>query len=233
MKTIIGYVNAIIYRASIKLHRLRYFLQKKLKLTKKYQPNPFDISDNSNIRDCLQRFSCIDEALPNRALSCLDIGCNEGFFVFKLSERGGFCLGIDSGRNEIMTANSIKSIHNVKNTVFTNLHLNSAELKNLPSFEVIIFLSVFHHLVKNNSLEYAKDFVSEISKINRKYLIFETGQPDEEGVAWSEVLSFMLPDINDWIIKMLQEAGYKNISIIGKNKSIRSNVKRSLFLASK
>ena len=56
---------------------------------------------------------------------------------------------------------------------------------------------------------------------------------DEEGVSWSKSMSFMLPDIDGWIINMLQEAGYQEISVIGRNKSIRSNIERSLFLATK
>jgi SAM-dependent methyltransferase len=198
-----------------------------------YQPNPFDDYSDYNTRVCRERFSFIDKSLPNKPLSCLDIGCNEGYFVFKLAKRGGFCVGIDSGRNEIMVANSIKAINNVDNAVFSNLHLKADDVKNYPVFEVILFLSVFHHLVKNNGLDYAKLFVKNIFLINSKYFIFETGQPNEEGVPWASKLNFMLPDIDNWIKNMLIESGYKKITLIGKNKSIRSTTQRSLFLAEK
>jgi SAM-dependent methyltransferase len=233
MKNIIGYINAILNKVTRLLLKSRYFLQRKLKLTKMYQPNPFEIDDSSNIRDCLERFSCIDESLPKKPLSCLDIGCNEGFFVFKLADRGGLCVGIDSGRNEIMTANSIKSIYQVNNAIFSNLYVEPKDIKGFPVFDVVIFLSVFHHLVKNKGVDFAKEFVQEIASVNSKYLVFETGQPDEKGVSWSENMNFMLPDIDLWIKEMLIECGYQKVTIIGKNKSIRSNIQRSLFLAEK
>jgi 2-polyprenyl-3-methyl-5-hydroxy-6-metoxy-1,4-benzoquinol methylase len=233
MKKIISYINAILNRLTKLFLKLRYFLQRKLNLTKMYQPNPFIVDDGTNIRDCLERFSSIDEFLPREPLSCLDIGCNEGFFVFKLADRGGFCVGVDSGRNEIMAANSIKSIYQINNVIFSNMHVEPKDFKGFPIFNVVIFLSVFHHLVKNNGVDFAKNFVREIASINSKYLVFETGQPNEKGVTWAENMNFMLPDVDLWVKKMLLECGYKKVTIIGKNKSIRSDVQRFLFLAEK
>ncbi len=168
-----------------------------------------------------------------KPLSCLDIGCNEGFFVFKLADRGGLCVGIDSGRNEIMTANSIKSIYQIDNVIFSNLYVKPKDITGFPVFDVVIFHSIFHHLVSNNGLEFAKDFVRKVASINSKYLIFETGQPNEKGVTWSDNMNFMLPDIDLWVKDMLMECGYTKVSVIGNSKSFRSDVQRSLFLAEK
>ena len=79
---------------------------------------------------------------------------------------------------------------------------------------------------------YSLKFI-KININNSKYFIFETGQPNEEGVSWASKLNFMLPDIDNWIKNMLIESGYKKITLIGKNKSIRSTTQRSLFLAEK
>jgi len=208
------------------------FIQNNLNLTKGYQPNPF-ILDGDSIRVCQDRFISIDSELPNEPLSCLDIGCNEGFFTFKIAERGGFCMGIDSGRNEIMIAESIKEINCIENVSFVNMKISLDSFKGLPSFDVIFLLSVFHHIVRHNDIEYAKIFMLELFVKNHKYLVFETGQPDEEGVDWTKDLFFMLPNPEAWVKNMLLSVGYSSVKVIGKNKSIKSSVPRLLFLATK
>jgi len=209
------------------------FLQKRLKLTKNYQPNPFDIIESITLRDCSDRFDAISNNLPHTPLSCLDIGCNEGYFTFKFAERGGFCVGLDAGRNEIMIADAIKQLNSVNNIVFSNSDVTLESLKGLPKFSLVIFLSVFHHIVRHNGLEYAKQYMNEISNINSKYLVFETGQPDEVTMSWAEEMSFMLPNIQVWVEEMLKDIGYDNIKVIGQHQAVKSTVPRLLFLAEK
>ena len=227
-----NYINALIYRVTVLFYRVRLFIQNIFHLTKGYQPNPF-ILDGDSIRVCQDRFASIDSEVPNEPLSCLDIGCNEGFFTFKMAERGGFCMGIDSGRNEVMVAESIKEINRIENVSFVNMQISPDSFKSLPSFDIIFLLSVFHHIVRHNDIEYAKKFMIELSMRNHKYLVFETGQPDEEGVDWTKDLFFMLPDPEVWIKNMLLSVGYSSVKVIGKNKSIRSSIPRLLFLATK
>jgi hypothetical protein len=94
-------------------------------------------------------------------------------------------------------------------------------------------MSVFHHIARHNGLQYAEEFMLALSHINSKYLIFETGQPNELNTTWAEDLEFMRPNIEAWISEMLKRSGYKKISVIGKNHGVYSDVDRLLFLAEK
>lgn len=233
MNTIKNYTNAFIHRISIAFYKLRLVAQKTFKLTKQYQPDPFNSFGSEGIRECISRYETIDKALPKEPLSVIDIGCNEGYFVFKLAQRGGFCMGVDSGRNEIMLAESYKHTKGVQNVVFSNMELVPDSFEGMPKFDVVIFLSVYHHIARHNGVEYALDFMRGISKINKRYLIFETGQPDESGVGWTKDMDFMKPDVVTYINNLLRSVGYTKVSVIGKNKAIRSNAQRVLFLAEK
>jgi len=228
-----GYLNALIYRISNFNHIIRFKIQSWLRLTNSYQPNPFQSQNNSNTRLSSERLKLIKDSLPKENCSFLDIGCNQGYFLFELAENSNFCLGIDSGRNEIMYANSLKSIHKIKNVIFENREISKDDLIAFPRFDVIIFLSVFHHLVKNNNRVYAEEFMENLSFINSKYLFFETGQPDEISASWSKDLDFMNPNSDEYISGMLRKIGYKKIKKIGSTKSFSSAAERSLFFASK
>jgi SAM-dependent methyltransferase len=228
-------VNAVIYRISLYLLRGRVFLQDRFKLVKSYQPNPFVPVDQQTPpwRDSIDRYLSISQALPDMPFSCLDVGCNEGFFVFKMAERGGFCLGLDAGRNEIMVADSLAKIYKVNNVSFINETIDPEKSKALPVFDVVIFMSLFHHLARHNGLEYATQILQGISDSCGKYMIFETGQPDEENVSWADELKYMFPDVRVWCTDLLKGCGFNSVKVIGQHKAIYSNVPRFLFLASK
>ena len=229
------YVNAALYRASILAHKLRYFAQKKLNLVKYYQPDPFSNGNcqAGSLRGGADRYHAISKVLPNGPLSCLDIGCNEGYFVFKMAERGGFCLGVDAGRNEIMIANSLAKIHKVNNVAFINEAIDLKKVRMFPEFDVVIFMSVFHHLARHNGLDYARNILQGLADSCGGYMIFETGQPDEENVSWTNDLDFMLPDVKEWCTQLLLGCGFQNVEVIGEHKAVNSTVPRYLFLATK
>jgi SAM-dependent methyltransferase len=231
---IIDLTNTILYRIVIICIKIRIALQFKLKLTKAYQPSAFGERAQSGAgRECQDRFKDINSCLPDLPLSCLDIGCNEGYFVFRMSERGGFCHGIDKGRNEIMVADGLAKVNNINNISFSNAEIDIDYIAGLPHYDVVIFMSVFHHIARHNGLQYAEEFMLALSHINSKYLIFETGQPNELNTTWAEDLEFMRPNIEAWISEMLKRSGYKKISVIGKNHGVYSDVDRLLFLAEK
>jgi cyclopropane fatty-acyl-phospholipid synthase-like methyltransferase len=231
---IIDIANAVLYKAVIFCIKVRIWTQFKFKLTKAYQPDSFNKrSQNKASRECENRFKNINDHLPKHAFSTLDIGCNEGYFVFKMAERGGFCHGIDKGRNEIMVADGLAKINNINNIAFSNNEVDMDFIASLPHYDVVIFMSVFHHIARHNGLQYAEEFMSALSCINSKYLIFETGQPDELNTTWARDLGFMQPNVELWVCDMLKRSGYSKIKVIGRNSGIYSDIDRLLFLAEK
>jgi 2-polyprenyl-3-methyl-5-hydroxy-6-metoxy-1,4-benzoquinol methylase len=231
---IVHIMNAVLYRVELLYFRIRLGIQRAFRLTVKYQLNPFIKGKQTpSLRDTQARFDLIDMVLPNERLTCIDIGCNEGYFAFKIAERGGFSIGLDQDRNAIMVAEARAKVHKIDNVVFSNYQLDAEKCRALPKVDVIVFLSVFHHILRHNKIEYAMNFLRAISSINTRYMIFETGQPNEKNVSWIKDLEVMGEDFELWVIDTLKSVGYSKVTVLGKTDSIRSDTSRLLFFAEK
>jgi hypothetical protein len=66
-----------------------------------------------------------------------------------------------------------------------------------------------------------------------KYLVFETGQYNEISTSWYKELSFMGDNYEEWIVNFLSKTGFKEVKPIGQFSTHLSDVKRTLFIASK
>ncbi len=226
--------NAAIHRINLIGIRIRLFCQFRFHLMKDYQPNPF--SDHAFIknvdgRECYDRFHAISDVLPNKPLSVMDIGCNIGYFVFRMAERGGFCLGIDWGRNQIMVARSLAELHRVNNAVFSEMEVDPKSITSLPKVDVVICLSIFHHWVRRYGEQKAREMLISLASRAEKYIIFETGQPDEAQKPWSRLLHFMnQPDFETWVKEFLHTLGFEKVELCGPFPTSVSDVPRKLFI---
>ena len=164
-------------------------------------------------------------------LSVLDIGCNLGYFVFRMAERGGFWIGIDWGRNELMIAQATAYLNDVRNVAFSRIEVDEISVKRLPNVDMVICLSVFHHWVNRYGQKQALDMMTSLSQCAKKYLVFESGQPEEIDKPWSKKLSFMIPNGFTWIQEFLLRLGFNEVQSVGQFPTSVSDVPRDLFVA--
>lgn len=211
--------------------QFRLWCQYHFGLLKGYQPNPFAKSGKelTSRRDCCDRLEAFADLIPEEPFSFMDLGCNTGYFVFCLAERGGFGLGIDVGRNEIMVCQTLAALHRVKNVAFSRLPLSPDNVFSLPTVDMVVFLSLFHHFVRYFGQESALTMLSDIAGKAKRYLVFETGQPDE-GSSWAKELSFMGEHPGAWGEDMLRSLGFDRVHRLGKFATSVSKVKRHLLL---
>ncbi len=76
-------------------------------------------------------------------LSCLDIGCNQGYFAVKLAARG--CqkvVGFDARRQNIEDAELIRQIYGLENLSFQTADLAKIETGEWEQFDVTLMLSL-------------------------------------------------------------------------------------------
>lgn len=228
--------NAGLYKIIRLLEKIQLFFQLKLGFLKTYAPNAFvDQSETcGDERASHERFRAISDYLPkNHPLTTLDIGCNLGFFTFNMAKRGGLCIGIDYGRNEILAARALASHHSIRNVVFTQMEITPENASLLPITDVVICLSVFHHWIRKLGEEKSLIIMKGLAKSAGKYLIFDTGQPDEKGVSWSDCLGFMRPNVEIWANGYLKALGFSEVINLGSYKTSVSEVPRILFIAVK
>ncbi|MDC3152723.1 class I SAM-dependent methyltransferase [SAR86 cluster bacterium] len=231
-----GFGNAIMYRMVKIMFRLQLFMQMKVGLLNTYAPNAFmprkDVLDDE--RASYARLDAINGFLPkNQALSLIDVGCNLGFFTFNLAKRGGFCIGIDYGRNEILAAKALAHKHSVDNIVFTQMEITPENASHLPKADIVICLSIFHHWIRKLGEQKSLKIMRGLADSSNKYLVFDTGQPNEKGVDWNQKLEFMNPNIADWADNYFKNLGFSRVVNLGEYRTSLSEIPRTLFIAIK
>ena len=198
-----------------------------------YMKNIFPIVKDKNLRESETRADLIIENLDNSSGSYLDIGSQLGYFVFKMAETGFFSTGIESSKYPHSYANSLKVINDEDNVCFINMSIDSNNVKNLPTYDVVSILNVFHHLVYFNSFKDADIIMKELVSKTNKILFFETGEFEEKGEYWSDCLSFMGKDSKKWVFNYLKTLGFSNVSKIAEFPTHLNDHKRTLYCCSK
>jgi cyclopropane fatty-acyl-phospholipid synthase-like methyltransferase len=213
--------------------RFVHFLQKTLNVTHNYQPNPFDTRSKRKSRNSLDRYDAIFNNLPTPPKTLLDLGCNRGFFVLNAAANGIFSLGVDHDRFEIIYAKSSAEIYSVNNALFIHDEINKILIDGLPSFEMVVCASIFHHWVRIYGKESAFSMMQSIANKTDKYLVFETGQNNETQTRFYKYLEFMGESYEDWVEEFLLGLGFQEVKRIGMYSTKLSDVERTLFLAIK
>lgn len=195
--------------------------------------NKFPIIKNNNLRVSDKRLDLIVSSVGEIRGSYLDVGSQLGYFVFRMSEKGFFSMGIESEKYACSYSNSLKVINENENVAFINKSINNDNIKDIPSFDVVSILNVFHHLVYFLGFDNADIVMRELYNKTNKILFFETGEFEEKGQYWSDCLSFMGDDSSVWIHSYLLEIGFSDVKKIDKFSTHLNSHKRTLYLCSK
>lgn len=200
------------------------FFLTKTGITQNYQP----LSRKSQgMRSCIDRLDAIKGNICNGNL-CLDIGCNTGYFSNEISKLGIFTIGLESELKNVIVA---KSQYSASNLIFKQFNLDKDSAKMLPKADIILFLSVFHHLVKYYGKDNAIFILKKLASKCKKQFFFETGQMDESGTKWSYQMGF-INNINFWVSDFfIKECRFKEVKCLGEFETFLTPTKRKLFLA--
>lgn len=143
-----------------------------------YQPLPW-IGLHKARRDAgvLSRWNLIEKELDRLNVhSNMDIGCNVGYFSISIAKKGITALGVEGDPKYYrMLQYTIRKM-NLKNIGVLSWQLNEESIKMLPAVDSIIFLSVWHHLVKHQGHDSATNILKTLWEKNKKVLFFETGE---------------------------------------------------------
>lgn len=161
------------------------------------------------------RLGIILDHLDPENKKILDVGCSNGFFCYELAKMGAIVSGVDKNKEVISLNNKITKYFGLNINFFeNNVDLNF--FKNLSDYDVILFLSVLHHIFhhcRQKPLELCNEIIKSISK-KTNLLIFEIGQ-SAEPFTWSKKLFLMEPDPKQWIINNLFEGSdFTNIEVV-------------------
>ena len=182
-------------------------------------------------RNCLDRWKLIRNEINNLKIkTVLDIGCAEGFYVLQSAkECNCVSLGVDADIRRLSMAQNQITSEKIMPAGFILAEVNGEFLENMPNFDLIIFMSVMHHMMYSNGEEYCLDFLKKLKKKINKAMIFEMGQSNELKNSWAEKLPDMGKNPHEWILKFLKSAGFSEVKKIGESDSYQKDQNRAIF----
>ncbi|MCD4705354.1 class I SAM-dependent methyltransferase [bacterium] len=212
----------------------KIYSKKLIKSYKRYQPVFYDgqlieIAD----RDCIDRWNLIKKEIINYEVKTLvDLGCAEGFYVLQSAkEFNCFSLGIDADFSRIAIAQNQIISERIVPAGFMFAIMDEDFLDKLPQFDLIVFMSVMHHIMYTYGEDYSRKILNKIRKKTKKCMIFEMGQSNETKNGWSKSLPDMGDNPHQWIKNFILSTGFSKVEKIGESSSYKKDQKRAIFKA--
>ena len=137
------------------------------------------------------------------ARTALDLGCNVGFFTIKMAQAGIATVGVESHPTFYRTAVYATRRLRLRNVGILSLTLAPETVGLLPAVDAVLFLALWHHLVRSHGLAEATTMLEAIWSRTKQALVFETG---EREMPPSYGLPPMTPDPASWLAGYLERA---------------------------
>ncbi len=194
-----------------------------------YQEIPFEefAINKSRREENISRLKFIEKTnLKDKII--LDIGCNIGYFCFKLAEKGAICYGVDYDEDNIKLAQALKEYKNIKRVHFIHSKFDENFIEELlnkvKKVDIIIFYSAIHWLMQ----EYhdINIIISLFRKLlNPSQIIFY--EPSSSDRAF-------YPDLlkKNEVIKFLRKIGYHNCKYVSSYYVSNLGTSRQIWMAS-
>ena len=149
----------------------------------------------------------------------VDLGCNTGWFVVEMGRLGIASLGIEEHpayhRNALYAARRSR----LDNVAIAKMDLTTSTVRLLPEVDCVLFLALWHHLVRDQGLAAATCILRNCWNKTRKLLVFET----VDAKAASEFgIPPMVPDTETCLRRYLAETCRgADISLLGTHAAAR------------
>jgi SAM-dependent methyltransferase len=183
-------------------------------------------------RDCEGRWRHIAEIISSSsASSMLDLGCAEGYFILKAAQQGCVALGVDGDLRRLTVANDVALLQEIQGAGFVYAQITPEFVRKLPQFDVVICLSLLHHIMGIYGIDHARELMQAIKTRTRLKLVFDMGQSSENHLDFSKRLPPMEPDPETWIAGLLTGCGFSSVNVLGESRGFQGVSQRSLFVA--
>ena len=196
-----------------------------------YQPVVTATGTTGGVRECEARWNAIAPVLAaTGARSLVDLGCSEGFYVLRAARAGlPFSIGVDFDQRRMFTCTSQLVLQDLQHAGFLMAPVDETLLEGLPKFDAVIFLSVIHHMMYQQGVEYAQRILRRVAEKTGKVCFFEMGQSDEHKESWAKKMPDMGPDPHEWVRRFALENGFSKAEKISQASSFAGETSRALF----
>ncbi len=162
------------------VHEVLRGLRSRIKVGRKYQEKLHASFE--------ERWKLVHSAFPSDCGAVLDIGSNLGAFTARAAQEGHITLGIEREKYLIHRARAANK--GVKGCAFMEANIDLATCERLPTFDVILLLSVHHHWHHAFGAAVAADMLRSVVLKARKLVVFE-------GPSRSSRYESDIPDFRD------------------------------------
>jgi hypothetical protein len=136
------------------------------------------------------------------ARTALDLGANAGYFSIELASLGLTTVAVESDPAFVRTALLAVRRAKVDRVGVLALTVSPDTIGVLPRTDCVLFLSLWHHIVREWGLEQATEILAGIWSRTGRLLFFDTG---EDEMPDSFRLPYMRPDAETWLTGYLAE----------------------------
>jgi O-antigen chain-terminating methyltransferase len=162
------------------------------------------------------------EKLLGRPLKVLDLGCAQGFFSLSLAQRGAVVHGVDYLDQNIVLCKALAKENPCLNISFAEGQIEDIVPALQPGqYDLVLGLSVFHHLVCTNGVPKVKALLERLAKVSGALLL--------EMALQNEPLYWGPSQPND-PRELLNDIGF--VHLIGFNGTHLAKIPRPLFITS-
>jgi SAM-dependent methyltransferase len=219
-------------RASLGHRFLRLAFQV-LKPKRLYVPVEIGGRRFANKREADNRWAAIASAIRGYSgRSVLDIGCAEGWFIRRAAaDLGCFAIGVEAEDRRVLVGETARLHDGVERVAVIKARLAPDDIRHLPPCDIVMCLSVIHHVIRDQGLEGAEAFIRALASRANKAVIFEVGTSDEKELSWTKVLPDMPEGQEAFVRQLLETCGLTNIRVIGSTPGLKGDTPRLLFSA--
>jgi 2-polyprenyl-3-methyl-5-hydroxy-6-metoxy-1,4-benzoquinol methylase len=196
---------------------------------------PVDIAGRryAEKRDAQARWKAIAEAVEHYgARNVLDVGCAEAWFLRQCAENYGcFAVGIEANPRRVLLGELARLHDGAGKVAVLQAMLSPEDIESLPAFDLVLCLSVVHHVMRQGGVEGARAFLRALATRTRKAMLFEMGTSEEKALQWTGVLPDMPRGQEAFVSELLASAGFLNIRPVVETPGLRGDAARILFVA--
>ena len=184
-------------------------------------------------RDADERWNAIAATIKAYgAASLLDIGCAEGWFLRRAAEDFGcLALGIDGDQRRVILGEVARLHDGVEGAAIMQANLTPDSIGKLPKFDMVLCLSVVHHVIRRGGIDAAREFTRALATRAERVVLFEMGTSDEKALPWSAELPDMAGGQEAFVRSFLQSCGLTNVRTVASTLGLKGDASRLLFAA--
>jgi O-antigen chain-terminating methyltransferase len=140
-------------------------------------------------RECKDRCRVIEKSMNSSiaGLRILDIGSSLGYICYYFADRGAVTEGWESNPKNAEVARLIGQINGIPAKFETKeLYLEILDDINIGQFDIVIILSVLHHIIHFKGLQYVQEIVKKIIEKIPILIVELALKNEDESLFWND-----------------------------------------------